>query len=96
MDSCLAHNAKLRTPLLRSPLAASLSGEACLLAVEVAASFTHVFAQSSERSLRKGENNLVLAPAGTTTINVYAVADETVAVIPLNFTTLLEATGSNP
>lgn len=38
----------------------------------------------------------VVAPAGTTTINVYAVADETVAVTPLNFTTLLEATGSNP
>jgi hypothetical protein len=38
----------------------------------------------------------VLVPAGTTTVNVYAVADETAAVTPLNFTTLLEAMGSNP
>jgi hypothetical protein len=37
-----------------------------------------------------------VAPAGTTTVNVYAVADETVAVTPLNFTILFDGTGSNP
>lgn len=38
----------------------------------------------------------VVAPAGTTTVKVYAVADDTVAVTPLNFTTLFDGTGSNP
>jgi hypothetical protein len=38
----------------------------------------------------------VVAPTGTTTVNVWAVAEETVAVTPLNLTTLFEATESNP
>jgi len=38
----------------------------------------------------------VVAPAGTITVKVYAVADETVAVTPLNLTRLFDAMGSNP